>query len=110
MQATQSESQQIISLLKRLVRNTDRIASAMEQQSGNSKRSSKPSKDERVALAVVAIAKGASSFQEIADQLGVSRGTISNDPVIRRAMESEIRDRRPASKECADDFYWDNQR
>jgi DNA-binding NarL/FixJ family response regulator len=106
MQATQSESLQIISLLKRLVRNTDRIASAIEQQSGNSKRSSKPSKDERVALAVVAIAKGASSFQEIADQLGVSRGTVSNDPGIRRAMESAVRDRRPESKEAAEDYRW----
>lgn len=107
---SQDFNEAALALLKRLVRNTERIASAMEQQSGNSKRSSKPSKDERVALAVVAIAKGASSFQEIADQLGVSRGTISNDPTIRRAMESEIRDRRPQSKEAAQDFYWNSQR
>lgn len=103
-------NQAALALLKRLVRNTERIASAIEQQSGNPKRSSKPSKDERVALAVVAIAKGATSFQEIADQLGVSRGTVSNDPGIRRAMEMHVRDRRPESKEAAQDFYWDNQR
>ena len=64
------------------------------------------SDDERVALAVVAIAKGASTFQEIADQLGVSRGTVSKNPGIRRAMESSIRDRRPLDKEAAEDFRW----
>ena len=103
-------NQAALALLKRIARNTERMAVALEQQSGKPARSAKPSKDERVALAVVAIAKGATSYQEIADQLGVSRGTISNDPTIRRAMESEIRDRRPQSKEAAQDFYWDNQR
>lgn len=107
---SQDFNEAALALLKRIARNTERIASAMEQQSGNPKRSSKPSKDERVALAVVAIAKGASSFQEIADQLGVSRGTVSNDPGIRRAMEMHIRDRRPESKEAAQDFYWNDQR
>ncbi len=105
MQATQSESQQIINLLKRLVRNTDRIANAMEC-GGSQKRSEKPSKDMRVAQAVVAIAKGASTYQEIADELGVSRGTVSKDPGIRRAMESAVRDRRPESKEAAEDYRW----
>lgn len=99
-----------LALLKRIARNTERIASAMEQQNGKPTRSAKPSKGERVALAVVAIAEGAKSFQEIADKLGVSRGTVSNDPGIRRAMEMHIRDRRPESKEAADDFYWNSKR
>ncbi len=108
MQATQSESQQIISLLKRLVRNTDRIANAMEC-GGTTKRTAKPSEDHRVALAVVAIARGASSFQEIADELGVSRCTVSRNPGIRRAMEAAVRDR-SVCRESADDFRFENSR
>jgi len=104
----QSESQQIISLLKRLVRNTDRIANAMEC-GVTTKRTAKPSKDMRVAQAVIAIAKGASSFQEIADELGVSRCTVSRDPGIRRAMEANVRDR-SVSRESADDFRFENSR
>ncbi len=107
MQATQSESQQIISLLKRLVRNTDRIANAMECGRKRN-RKEKPTEDQRVALAVVAIARGASTYQEIADELGVSRGTVSKNPGIRRAMESAVRDRRPESKEAAEDYRWNN--
>lgn len=108
MQATQSESQQIISLLKRLVRNTDRIANAMEC-GGAKKRTTKPSEDARVALAVVAIARGASSFQEIADELGVSRCTVSRNPGIRRAMEAAVRDR-SVCRESAEDFRFENSR
>jgi CRP-like cAMP-binding protein len=94
-------------LLKRLVRNTDRIANAMECGRKTSK-PAKPSEDQRVALAVVAIARGASTFQEIADELGVSRGTVSKNPGIRRAMESAVRDRRPESREAAEDYRWNN--
>jgi len=108
MQATQSESQQIISLLKRLVRNTDRIANAMEC-GGSQKRSEKPSKDERVLKAIMAIAKGASSFQEIADELGVSRCTVSRDPGFRRAMEENVRDR-SVCRESAKDLRLRNTR
>jgi len=108
MQATQSESQQIISLLKRLVRNTDRIANAMEC-GRKTKSPAKSSEDTRVALAVVAIARGASSFQEIADELGVSRCTVSRNPGIRRAMEAAVRDR-SVCRESADDFRYENSR
>lgn len=102
---SQADFSKIEILLKRLVRNTDRIANAMEC-GGTTKRSEKPSKDMRVAQAVIAIAKGASTYQEIADELGVSRGTVSKDPGIRRAMESSVRDRRPQSKEAAEDYSW----
>jgi len=102
---SQPDLSTIESLLKRLVRNTDRIASAMEC-TRNTNRSAKPSEDQRVALAVVAIARGASTYQEIADELGVSRGTVSKNPGIRRAMESAVRDRRPESKEAAEDYCW----
>jgi len=102
---SQPDFSKIEILLKRLVRNTDRIANAMEC-GRNANRSAKPSEDQRVALAVVAIARGASTYQEIADELGVSRGTVSKNPGIRRAMESAVRDRRPESKEAAEDYRW----
>lgn len=99
---------EVIKLLKRIARNTDRIASAMECRKKSS--TAKPSDDTRVALAVIAIARGASSFQEIADELGVSRCTVSRNPGIRRAMEASVRDRRPADRESADDFRFENSR
>ena len=104
MQATQSEAQQIIKLLKRIVRN---------MEGGPSRKRSvepKAKDDERIALAVIAIARGASSYQEIADELGVSRCTVSRNPGIRRAMEAAVRDRRPADRESADDFRFENSR
>jgi len=104
MQATQSEAQQIIKLLKRIVRN---------MEGGPSRKRSvepKAKDDERIALAVIAIARGASSYQEIADELGVSRCTVSRNPGIRRAMEASVRDRRPADRESADDFRFENSR
>lgn len=94
------ELQEIIGLLQRIVTHIE---------GGNDgKRHQKPrrNEDERVALAVVAIARGASSYQEIADQLGVSRGTVSRNPGIRRAMEASVRDRRPADNREAEDFRW----
>lgn len=66
--------------------------------------------DERVALAVVEIARGASTYQEIADKLGVSRGTVSKNPAIRRAMEASVIDRRPADKEAAEEFRFQKGR
>jgi len=66
-------------------------------------------KDHRVALAVVAIARGASSYQEIADELGVSRGTVSKNPAIRRAMEAAVRDRRVCS-DAAEEFRFQKGR
>lgn len=103
MQATQSEAQQIIKLLKRIVRNMEGGLSR--------KRSVEPKakEDQRVALAVIAIARGASSYQEIADELGVSRCTVSRNPGIRRAMEAAVRDR-SVSRESADDFRFENSR
>ncbi len=106
---SQPDFSKIEILLKRLVRNTDRIANAMEC-GGTTKRSEKPSKDMRVAQAVIAIAKGASSFQEIADELGVSRCTVSRDPGIRRAMDAAVRDRRPEDRESANEFRYENSR
>ena len=105
---SQPDFSKIEILLKRLVRNTDRIANAMEC-GGKSKPSSKTSEEARVALAVVAIARGASSFQEIADELGVSRCTVSRNPGIRRAMEAAVRDR-SVCKESAEDFRFENSR
>jgi DNA invertase Pin-like site-specific DNA recombinase len=95
-----TELHEIIGLLRRIVEH-------IEGQDG-AKRSPSPrrNEDERVALAVVAIARGASSYQEIADQLGVSRGTVSRNPGIRRAMEASVRDRRPADNREAEDYRW----
>ena len=103
-----NEMTEVIKLLKRLVRNTDRIAERLE--CGKKTNREKPSEDTRVALAVVAIARGASSYQEIADELGVSRCTVSRNPGIRRAMEAAVRDRRPVDREAADDFRFENSR
>ena len=95
-----TELQQIIRLLKRIVRN-------MEDKDTRKKSSDpKQKEDQRVALAVVAIARGASSYQEIADELGVSRCTVSRIPGIRRAMEASIRDPRPESREAAEEYRW----
>ena len=93
--------------LSQIVHLLERILQHMECKP-DSKRSSAPKRneDERVALAVVAIARGASSYQEIANQLGVSRGTVSKNPGIRRAMEASVRDRRPADNREAEDFRW----
>lgn len=91
---------EIIRLLSHISERLDQIAEVKQP-----KRARK-SEDERVALAVVAIARGASTFQEIADQLGVSRGTVSKNPRIRRAMESSIRDRRPINNEAAEAARW----
>jgi CRP-like cAMP-binding protein len=105
---SQPDFSKIESLLKRLVRNTDRIANAMEcGRKTNSP--AKSSEDTRVALAVVAIARGASSFQEIADELGVSRCTVSRNPGIRRAMEAAVRDR-SVCRQSADEFRYENSR
>jgi DNA-binding MarR family transcriptional regulator len=93
-----TESQEIILLLREIVS----LLKSRDSASRTAKQ--KHSQDERVALAVVAIARGASSYQEIADQLGVSRGTVSRNLGIRRAMESSIRDRRPADREAVEEF------
>lgn len=104
---SQPDLNQFLVLLKRLVRNTDRIAEHLE--CGGTGKKEKPSKEERVLKAIMAIAKGASSFQEIADELGVSRCTVSRDPGIRRAMEANVRDR-SVNRESADDFRFENSR
>jgi len=95
-----TELQEIIGLLRRIVVHIE------GQDAGKRSHSPRRNEDERVALAVVAIARGASSYQEIADQLGVSRGTVSRNPGIRRAMEASVRDRRPADNREAEDYRW----
>ena len=65
--------------------------------------------DQRIALAVVAIARGASSYQEIADELGVTRCTVSRNPGIRRAMEAAVRDRSVCS-DAAEEFKFQKGR
>ena len=93
-----TESQEIILLLREIV------ALLKGRDTGQQTAARKHTQDERVAMAVVAIARGASSYQEIADQLGVSRGTVSRNLGIRRAMDASIRDRRPADREAAEEF------
>jgi Trp operon repressor len=104
---SQPDFKEFLVLLKRLVRNTDRIAERLE--CGKKTNREKSSEDTRVALAVVAIARGASSFQEIADELGVSRCTVSRNPGIRRAMEAAVQDR-SVCRESAEDFRFENSR
>lgn len=104
---SQPDFKEFLVLLKRLVRNTDRIVERLE--CGKKTKKEKPSEDARVAMAVIAIARGASSFQQIADELGVSRCTVSRNPGIRRAMEAAVRDR-SVCRESADDFRFENSR
>lgn len=102
-----NDTPDVVALLKRLVRNTDKILRAIENKQSGKK--TKDSRSDRVAKAIVAIAEGASSFQEIADRLGVSRGTISKDEQIRRAFALHVRDR-SVCKESADEFRFENSR
>lgn len=93
--------------LKEIIRLLGHIAGRLDQIAEVKRpKQARKSGDERVALAVVAIAGGASSFTEIAKALGVSRGTVSRNPGIRRAMESAIRDRRPTHLESAKAARW----
>jgi hypothetical protein len=71
--------------------------------------STEAKKDHRVAVAVVAIARGASTYQAIADELGVSRATVSKNPAIRRAMEASVRDRSVCS-DAAEEFKFQKGR
>jgi len=86
----------------------ERIAVALERMSNISATKPQPRKDsvddERAALAVVAVARGATSFSEIADALGISRTTASRNPGIRRALESSVRDRRGG--EAEEEYRW----
>jgi hypothetical protein len=88
-------------LLKKILRRLP------DQQTPKRSTDPKAKDDQRIALAVVAIARGASSFQEIADELGVSRCTVSRNPGIRRAMEAAVRDR-SVCRESADEFRFAN--
>ncbi len=62
--------------------------------------------DERAALAVVAVAKGANSFAAISRELDVSETTVRRNPGIRRALQSATRDRRADDDDEAEDFRW----
>ena len=84
---------EVIKLLKRIARNTDRIASAMECRKKSS--TAKPSDDTRVALAVIAIARGASSFQAarkvaeaVANSTLVKCAWAGNDPNWGRILDA----------------------
>lgn len=66
----------------------------------------KHTEEERAALAVVAVAKGASNLTEIAKELDISRATAGRNAGIRRALETAVRDRRAEDSESAEDFRW----
>ncbi len=65
----------------------------------------KPSEDERTALAVLAVAKGANTFAEVAAELGIHKSTASRSPGIRRALEMAVVDRSRGSEET-EDYQW----
>ena len=107
LRMNEQQAKIIIELLQKISRQL-----ADNQQTPNRPNSSANThakKDHRLALAVVAIARGASTYQEIADELGVSRGTVSKNPAIRRAMEASVRDRSVCS-EAAEDFKFQKGR
>lgn len=65
----------------------------------------KPTKDERVTQAMIAIKNGATSMNQVAKELGVARSTVQRSPEIRRALETLIQDRRGDNNET-EDFRW----
>lgn len=86
------------------------MAEALSRLSGPAQNERKiTAEDERTALAVVAIAKGADSYAAVARELGIHKSTAARNPGIRRAMESAIKDRRVDSRE-ADDFRFNDER
>jgi hypothetical protein len=93
----------IIYLLRKIVRRLETPRTPKQSSTPKAK------DDQRIALAVVAIARGASSYQEIADELGVSRCTVSRNPGIRRAMQAAVRDRSVCS-EAAEEFKFQKGR
>lgn len=99
-----SELKEIIQLLTRIATALEQIAPAKKRRDG------KAMNDERVAAAVIAISRGANTFQEVAKAIGVSRSTVSRNHGIRRAMETALRDRSPASREAADEHRWERTR
>lgn len=108
---TMNEQSEILRLLTKISAQNDTTNALLKKihrrlpDTQTPKRSTEPKAkdDQRIALAVVAIARGASSFQEIADELGVSRCTVSRNPGIRRAMEAAVRDRSVCS-DAAEEF------
>lgn len=93
--------------MEKVVTLLERILSELEQVNAQ-KRSpkSKHTDDERAALAVVAIAKGASNLTEVASELRISRATAGRNPGVRRALETMVRDRKAVDSESAEDFRW----
>ena len=82
-----------------------RMATALDKIAGTEKPVKRITKnEERAALAVVAVAKGASSFAEIARELDISRTTASRNPGIRRALETVVKDRSGGMAE--EDYQW----
>ena len=82
------------------------MAEALNRMTGPPSQDRKIStEDERTALAVVAVAQGASSFADIARELKIPPSTAQRSPGIRRALEATVRDRR-INKSEAEDFQW----
>ncbi|GAB5444841.1 MAG: hypothetical protein Fues2KO_51900 [Fuerstiella sp.] len=84
----------------------ERIAVAVEALAGVQEEPKKrlTTDEERGALAIVAVAKGATTLTEVARELGISRSTASRNPAVRRALETTIRDRRGG--EAEEDYQW----
>lgn len=96
-----TEMQEVIRLLTQIAQTLERVVPPKKPKN------TAKCDDERVALAVVAISRGASTFEEVAKAIGVSRSTASRNPGIQRAMKAAIRDRTPTSREAAEEYQWD---
>ena len=85
----------------------NRMTVALEKMANikNEPRSRIPPDDERAALAVVAIARGANSFAAIARELGISESTAKRNDGIRGALNMAVADR-STDQRVAEDFGW----
>ena len=107
-----SENTEVVELLRAILIKLDQldhlqsIASGVENLETVKQPSRRVTKDEeRAALAVVAVAKGANSFAAVAAELGVSETTARRNQGIRRALQSATADRTVDRRE-AEDFEW----
>lgn len=91
----------------KILNRMDRIVALLEDFAALKQSQSKrvTSDDERAAIAVIAVAKGANSFAAIAKELEVSESTARRNAGVRRALESVVTDRRGDQGE-AEDFRW----
>lgn len=99
-----SEIQEILSAVKRMADALESLASSRKGQGLN-----QVGDNVRKALVFSAIQNGATSFVDVARELGVHPSTAGRCPIVRRAIEKlkkEALAQRQVTKEEGEDFRW----